>query len=73
MSPLDIPKPAVTTQFGIFEIFRMSFGLKGASSTLQRYIYTTYPDVCFVDPYIYDLIVASETEERHIFDLEQVF
>ena len=51
----------------------MHFGLKGASSTFQRYMDKTFVNLANVDSYIDDSIVASETEEQHIFDLEQVY
>ena len=33
---------------------------------------TIFANIANVDPYIDDLIVASENEEQHMFDLEQV-
>ena len=73
MSPEGIPKTAVTAPFGLFEFVRMPFGLKGASSTFQRYMDKFFANVASFDPSIDDLIVAPETEEQHMFYLEQVF
>ena len=72
VSPDDIPKTTVTLPFDLFKFVRMPFYLKGASSTFQKYMDTIFANVTNVDPFIDDLILASETEEQHMFDLEQV-
>lgn len=38
MAPEDIPKRAIITPFGLYEFLVMTFGLKNAAQTLQRYL-----------------------------------
>ena len=39
LAPNDISKTAVTTPFGLFEYTTMTFGLRNAGQSFQRYIY----------------------------------
>nr|VZI27955.1 unnamed protein product [Spirometra erinaceieuropaei] len=61
----DIPKTAVTTPFGLFELLRMQFGLHYAAQTFQRTINHVLRCLPHVYAYIYDLLVASRNEEEH--------
>ncbi|XP_026482636.1 uncharacterized protein LOC113390126 [Ctenocephalides felis] len=61
----DIPKTAITTPFGLFEFPFMTFGLRNAAQTFQRFMdeVTSGLDFCF--PYIDDILIASKSEEQH--------
>ncbi|GFT73745.1 pro-Pol polyprotein [Trichonephila clavipes] len=51
----------------------MSFGLRNAPSTFQRFINEVLFGLEFVFPYLDDILVASETEEEHKTHLKLVF
>lgn len=38
VAPKDVPKTAIITPFGLFEFLYMTFGLKNAAQTFQRFI-----------------------------------
>lgn len=63
--PDHISKTAIITPFGLFEFVRMSFELKNATQTFQRFINEIFTslDFCFV--YIDDILIASKDEEEH--------
>jgi len=73
MHPLDIPKTAVITPFGLFEFLRMPFGLKNAAQTFQRLMDSVLRDLPFVFVYLDDILVASTSEEKHLSDLRALF
>lgn len=52
VAPDDIPKTAVITPFGLFEFTAMTFGLRNAGQTFQRYIFSALGDLEFVFAYI---------------------
>lgn len=68
----DIQKTAVITPFGLFEFPRMCFGLRNAGQTFQRHIDNVLRGLP-VFPFVDDILVASETEEQHRRELEEVF
>ena len=72
VAPEDIPKTAVITPFGLYEFPVMTFGLRNASQTFQRYINSALGDLDFVFVYIDDILVASSSEEEHQRHLELV-
>ncbi|GFX74735.1 retrovirus-related Pol polyprotein from transposon 17.6 [Trichonephila clavipes] len=51
----------------------MSFGLRNAPSTFQRFINEVLFGQEFIFPYLDDILVASETEEEHKTHLKLVF
>ncbi|KAL1448593.1 hypothetical protein WDU94_009822 [Cyamophila willieti] len=69
----DICKTAITTPFGLFEFPYMSFGLRNAAQTFQRFIDEVLRGLDFCFPYIDDVLVASESEDQHIEHLKQIF
>ncbi|BHF73335.1 hypothetical protein SprV_0401641600 [Sparganum proliferum] len=71
--PEDVPKTAVTTPFGLFKFIRMSFGLRNAAQTFQRFIDRVLRGLPFVYAYIDDLLVASRNAEEHKEHLALVF
>lgn len=70
----DIEKTAIITPFGLWEFPKMSFGLKNAAQTFQRFMNTTvFPNLDFLFVYIDDVLIASETEEEHERHLRTAF
>lgn len=73
--PEDRDKTAFITPFGVFRFKRMPFGLKNAPATFQRLIdrfRTGLPQVSVL-AYLYDIIILSESVEKHLEDLNVVF
>lgn len=69
----DIEKTAITTQFGLFEFPYMSFGLRNAAQTFQRFIDEVLRDLDFCYAYLDDILVASASREEHLRHLELLF
>lgn len=70
----DIQKSAITTPFGLWEFKTMTFGLRNAAQTFQRFMHQVFrglDDLTF--QYIDDLLVFSKDEEEHKRHLHQVF
>lgn len=69
----DIPKTAITTPFGSYEFPKMTFGLRNAGQTFQRFIdeVTRGLDFCF--PYLDDLLVFSKNTTEHEHHLRALF
>ncbi|UYV64301.1 hypothetical protein LAZ67_3000207 [Cordylochernes scorpioides] len=59
------PKTAIITPFGLYELNVMSFGLRNAPATFQRFIHEVLRGLDFTFPYLDDILVASETYEEH--------
>jgi len=69
----DISKIAITTPFGMFEYLYMSFGLRNAAQTFQRFIDEVTRGLDFCYAYIDDILVASKSEEEHLQHLRILF
>jgi len=69
----DVPKTAITTPFGLFEFPYMSFGLRNAAQTFQRFIDEVLRDFDFSFAYIDDILIASTTPEEHEKHLRTIF
>ncbi|GFW39744.1 hypothetical protein TNCV_4522341 [Trichonephila clavipes] len=69
----DKEKTAITNPFGLYEFNTMSFGLRNAPSTFQRFITEVLYGLDFVFPYLDDVLVTSSTEEEHSEHLKMVF
>lgn len=61
----DREKTAIITPFGLFEFNVMTFGLRNAAQTFQRYMNQVFHDFDFVVVYIDDICIASENAEQH--------
>ncbi|GFX49657.1 hypothetical protein TNCV_4902991 [Trichonephila clavipes] len=69
----DKEKTAIITPFGLFEFNVMSFVLRNAPSTFQRFINEVLFGLKFVFPYLDDILVAFKNEEQHKTHLKLVF
>lgn len=74
VAPEDVEKTAIITPFGLFEFPRMTFGLRNAAQTFQRFMnHTVLEGLDFLFVYIDDIIIASEDMETHKQQLKKVF
>ncbi|CAH4009663.1 unnamed protein product [Pieris brassicae] len=72
--PDDIEKTAITTPFGLFEFPMMTFGLRNASQTYQRFMdHSVLQGFDFLFTFVDDVIIASESVEQHKEHLDKVF
>lgn len=69
----DIPKTAITTPFGLFEFPYMTFGLRNAAQTFQRFIDEVLRGLDFCYGYIDDILVYSTSAEQHKEHLHKLF
>ena len=73
LTPENISKTAIITPFGLYEFKYMTFGLRNASKTFQRYINHALSDLDFVYLYIDDILIASSSLEEREVHLRTVF
>lgn len=74
INPDDIEKTAIITPFGLYEFPRMTFGLRNAAQTFQRFMHHSVLDgLDFLFSYIDDVIIASDNEEQHREHLKLLF
>lgn len=70
----DIEKTEIITPFGLFEFPRMTFGLRNASQTFQRFMnHTVLQGLDFLFSFVDDVIIASDSIEENKRHLRQVF
>ena len=65
----DVRKTAITTPIGFFEFPFMSFGLRNATQTFQRFMDEILREFCFCFFYIDDILVYSRSppeQEQHL-------
>ncbi|GBN97182.1 Transposon Ty3-I Gag-Pol polyprotein [Araneus ventricosus] len=65
-------KTAIITPFGLYEFNVMSFGLKNAPATFQRFIHEVLRGLNFVFPYLDDILIASKSNQEHEIHLNLV-
>jgi hypothetical protein len=73
VQPSDIQKTAITTPFGLFEFPFMSFGLRNAAQTLQRFMDEVLRRLEFCFPYPDDILVYSLSLKEHEWHLRILF
>ncbi|KAJ2937652.1 hypothetical protein O0L34_g19327 [Tuta absoluta] len=69
----DIPKTAITTPFGLYEFPYMTFGLRNAGQTFQRFVDEMLRGLDFTYAYLDDFLVFSKDQETHKQHLHQLF
>ena len=62
--PDDIQKTAIITPFGLFEFPFMSFGLRNAAQTFQRFMDEILKDLDFCFAYLDDILVFSRSPQN---------
>lgn len=73
VNPEDVKKTAIITPFGLFEFPVMTFGLRNAAQTFQRFIDEVVRGLDFVFVYIDDILIFSTNEEEHAKHLRILF
>ena len=72
-APEDVEKTAIITPFGLYEFPRMTFGLRNAAQTFQRFMDSVLQGLDFVFNYIDDVLIMSENETQHFEQLGIIF
>jgi hypothetical protein len=71
--PNDIQKTAITTPFCLFEVLFMSFGLRNAAQTFQRFMDDILRRLDFCFAYLDDILISSRSLEDHERHLRAIF
>ncbi|CAH4027528.1 unnamed protein product [Pieris brassicae] len=72
-SQIDLVKPDITTPFGLFEFPYMTFGLRNAGQTFQRFVDEMLIALDFTYSYLDDFLVFSKDQKTHETHLRQLF
>lgn len=73
VNPEDIQKTSITTPFGLYEFPYMTFGLRNAGQTFQRFVDEMVRGLDFCYAYLDDFLVYSKDETTHKEHLRQLF
>ncbi|CAF1017691.1 unnamed protein product [Brachionus calyciflorus] len=73
MSPDSIEKTAFSTPDGHYEFLRLPFGLKNAPADFSGIMHKVLGNLNFVEIYLEDITVHSNTFDEHLSHLEIVF
>ncbi|CAH2088151.1 unnamed protein product [Euphydryas editha] len=73
VAPDDVYKTAIITPFGLYESPFMSFGLRNAGQTFQRFIDQVVAGLDFFFAYVDDILVFSKDETEHSEHLRVLF
>ena len=71
--PDDVSKTAITTPFGLFEFPFMSFGLRNAGQTFQRFMDEVLQGLDFCYAYLDDILIYSRNKTEHEIHLRLLF
>ena len=69
----SIPLTAMSVYGGSYEYVRMSFGLRNAPPTFQRFMDIVLRGLKGMLAYIDDIVIYSDTLEEHLASLEELF
>ncbi|KAL7305109.1 hypothetical protein TKK_0002516 [Trichogramma kaykai] len=69
----DRPKTALITPFGLYQFKVMTYGMRNAAQTFQRYANSVLGDLSFAFCYIDDILIASPSRELHRTHVKRVF
>ena len=73
MASEHIQKTAIITPFGMFEFFRMPFGLRNAGNTFQHMMNLVLGELPFCFVYLDDILIFSKDLSSHVDNLWEVF
>ena len=73
VEPVDVPKTAVVTPFGLFEFVQMPFGLPNVAQTFQHFMDQVLLGLTSAYNYFDDLLIVTGDPEEHKTHLHMVF